>query len=297
MTAMAKNLSISAVIPAYNELGAIADVVKGVREALRSAGDNVEVIVVDDGSTDGTGAAATAAGARVISHPVNRGYGQALRSGIRAAKGDWILMTDADDTYPTREIEKLLNFAPDFDLVIGARTGVHFWGSAWAALLRWIYLAVAGFIVGESIPDANSGLRLVRRAMLLNMGPVECLGFSYSTTMTLSFMQAGRFVKFVPIDFNARVGRSKVRKFRDMLRTLQLMTQILIAYNPLKLFIVLTIGFLVPALGSLALFVEGLGGVWLIAACLMGLAALQCFLFGCLLDALRLHLRTRPSSD
>ncbi len=294
---MVKDLSISAVIPAYNELGAIADVVKSVREALQVGAKNVEIIVVDDGSSDGTGEAAAAAGARVIRHPVNRGYGSALRSGIRAAKGDWILMTDADDTYPAREIAKLLDFAPDFDLVIGARTGVHFWGSAWAALLRWIYLAVAGFIVGESIPDANSGLRLVRRAMLLNMGPVECLGFSYSTTMTLSFMQAGRFVKFVPIEFNARVGQSKVRKMRDMLRTLQLMTEILVAYNPLKLCIMLTLSFIVPTLGSLALFVEGFGGVWLIASALLGLAALQCFLFGCLLDALRLHLRTRPSSE
>jgi glycosyltransferase involved in cell wall biosynthesis len=290
-----KDISVSAVIPAYNEKGAIADVVAGVRDALKRCAKTVEVIVVDDGSVDGTGESAKAAGATVIRHPVNRGYGQALRTGVNAAKGDWVLMTDADGSYPVTEIDKLFDGAPDFDLVIGARTGVHFWGSAWSALLRWIYLAVAGFIVGESIPDANSGLRLVRRSMLMSMGPVECLGFSYSTTMTLSFLQAGRFVKYVPIEFSARVGRSKVRKTRDMLRTLHLMTEVLIVYNPLKLFVVMTAAFLLAAFGFFAMAVVGLGGVWMVAAIIMIPCALACFLTGCLLDALRMHLRTRPS--
>lgn len=288
-----KDLSVTAVLPAYNESGAIAEVVSGVRDALKGCAKTVEVLVVDDGSTDGTGEAARAAGAKVIRHPVNRGYGQALRTGIAAAKGDWILMTDADGSYPTSEIAKLFAHAPDFDLVIGARTGVHFWGSPWAALLRWIYLWVAGFIVGENVPDANSGLRLVRRSMLLSMGPVECLGFSYSTTMTLSFLQAGRFVKYVPIAFTARVGRSKVRKWRDMLRTLHLMTEVLIVYNPLKLFIVLTGGFALLAAGAFFLAVAGGGGAWLVFSAFMILCGLMCFLFGCLLDALRMHLRTR----
>ena len=155
---MVKDLSVSAVIPAYNEKGAIADVVAGVRDALKRCAKTVEVIVVDDGSGDGTGEAAKAAGATVIRHPVNRGYGQALRTGIHAAKHDWVLMTDADGSYPVDETDKLFEHAPDFDLVIGARSGIHFWGSAWAALLRWIYLAVAGFIVGESIPDAKDKL-------------------------------------------------------------------------------------------------------------------------------------------
>jgi len=288
-----KDLSVSAVIPAYNEAGAIAGVVAGVRDALKRCAKTVEVVVVDDGSTDGTGEAARAAGAKVLRHPVNRGYGQALRTGIAAAKGEWVLMTDADGSYPTSEIDKLFDGAPDFDLIVGARTGVHFWGSPWAALLRWIYLAVAGFIVGETVPDANSGLRLVRRSMLLSMGPVECLGFSYSTTMTLSFLQAGRFVKYVPVDYVARVGRSKVRKVRDMLRTLHLMTEVLIVYNPLKLFIVMTAGFALAAALCFALCAAGGGGVFLLAAAFMILCALLCFLCGCLLDALRMHLRTR----
>lgn len=291
---MVKDLSVSAVIPAYNETGAIADVVKGVREALKRCAKTVEVVVVDDGSLDGTGEAARAAGATVVRHPVNRGYGAALRTGVNAAKHDWVLMTDADGSYPCEEIDKLFDGVPDFDLVIGARTGTHFWGSPWSALLRTIYLRVASFIVGEKLPDANSGLRLVRRAALMNMGPVECLGFSYSTTMTLSFLQAGRFVKFVPIAFSARVGRSKVRKVRDMLRTLHLMTEVLIVYNPLKLFVVLAAAFALPAAAALALCVVSGNGVFLLAAMFLTLCALLCFLFGCLLDALRMHLRTRP---
>ena len=286
-----KELSVSAVIPAYNESRAIAAVVASVREALGRVARDAEVVVVDDGSTDGTGEAAKSAGARVLRHPVNRGYGQALRTGIEAARHDWILMIDADGSYPPSQIDRLFEFGPDFDLVIGTRTGVHFWGSPMQALLRWIYLQIAGFIVGEKAPDANSGLRLVRRSLAAQAGPVECLGFSHSTTMTLSFLKAGRFVKFIPIEFHARVGQSKVRKARDILRTLQIMTQILIAYNPLKLFATLFAMFFAAAAVLAGIFVFRGSWAWLVAGGLCALAAVECFLAGCLLDAIRMRAR------
>ena len=284
-----KGLSVSAVIPAFNEGRAIAEVVSGVREALGRVAGEAEVLVVDDGSTDDTGEAAGRAGATVLRHPVNRGYGQALRTGVGAARHDWVLMIDADGSYPTSEIDRLFEGAPECDLVIGTRTGVHFWGSPMAAFLRGVYLGIAGFVVGEKVPDANSGLRLVRRGLAAQSGPVECLGFSYSTTMTLSFLKAGRFVKFIPIEFRARVGQSKVRKVRDILRTLQLMTQILIAYNPLKLFVALCASFAAAAAVMAGVFLCRGGWPWLAAAGLSAMAALECFLAGCLLDAIRMR--------
>lgn len=284
-----RDLSVSVVIPAFNEGRAVGDVVRGISETLPSLVREWELIVVDDGSTDGTAEAARKAGAVVLSHPVNKGYGQALRTGVNAARHEWILMTDADGSYPVSGIKELLPFAPDFDLIIGMREGAHFWGSPTRIFLRWVYLRMASFTVGEPVPDANSGLRMVRRSLAASTGPVECLGFSYSTTMTLSFIKTGRFVKFVPVDFSARVGQSKVRPARDILRTLQLMTLVLIAYNPSKLFTTLA---LFPAAAALAFGIAvacrgGRAGV--LGALLCALGALQCFLAGCLLEALRMR--------
>lgn len=283
-------LTVSVVVPAYDEAEAIGPVVTALRAELDKRGLESEIIVVDDGSTDGTAKAVPAAAARVISHPTNRGYGQALLTGIEAAKHDWILMIDADGSYPPAEMLALLDDAPAFDLVIGAREGAHFWGTPTKALLRWIYLRLASFVVGSRVPDANSGLRLVRKSLVDKQGLVRCLGYSFTTTMTLSFLSQGRLVKFRPIRFEARGGgHSKVKPVRDILRTLQLMTQVMIIHNPLKLFAVVA-----AWIGAAALVLFGL---WLtrdlaVYALLAGLAAfssLFAFSVGCVLDSMRMH--------
>ncbi|MDE2291016.1 MAG: glycosyltransferase family 2 protein, partial [Elusimicrobia bacterium] len=225
--------AVSVVVPSFNEEDGIADVVAGLRRAL--AGREHEILVVDDGSSDATAARAKAAGASVVQHPVNRGYGRALVTGLAAAKHPWVLMIDGDGSYPPEEARVLLDAAEGFDMVVGTRSGKLFWGSPHQALLRWIYLWLAGFVVGEAVPDANSGLRLFRQDAFARSMPFLCLGYSFSTTMTLSFLQSGRFVRWVPIRFAARTGRSKVKPLRDILRTLQVMTQVMVYYNPLKL--------------------------------------------------------------
>jgi glycosyltransferase involved in cell wall biosynthesis len=290
---MAK-ISVSVVVPAYNEELGVSQVVAGLKRFLEPLTSRLEVIVVDDGSTDGTAKAAARAGATVLRHPFNRGYGKALRTGFSAAQHDWILTIDADGSYPPAEAAKLLEHAPACDLIIGTRTGVHFWGSAAQALRRLIYLKLAGFIVGGRVPDANSGLRLVRRSLVVRPGAIECLGYSFSTTMTLSFLNAGHFVMFTPVAFEARRGCSKVKPLRDVLRTLQLMTEVFLFYNPLKFFVTLTAG-----LTAFALFlvIIGLGrdeGIWLIWAGFGAFAAVICFLTGCVLDAMRMHGRRPP---
>ena len=249
-----------------------------------------EIIVVDDGSTDKTYENALAAGVVALRHPLNRGYGRSLMTAFAKAKYDWILMIDADGSYPPEEAEKLFPLAPACDLIVGARQGDSFWGTPMQAWRRRVYLSLAGFVAGEAIPDANSGLRLLRKSAFQRSMPFLCLGYSFTTTMTLSFIQAGRFVAYVPVRFVERTGRSKVKPVRDILRTLQIMMQMMIYYNPLKLAVTVAA---VLAVGSVA--VVAASAVWggfvaaLQSAILMTGLVLVVFFFGCVLDAIRLH--------
>jgi glycosyltransferase involved in cell wall biosynthesis len=278
-------LEVSVVIPAFNEEGGIADVVAGLKTAL--AGTEFEILVVDDGSTDDTARKAEAAGARVLRHPANRGYGRSLLTGFEASRYPWVLMSDADGTYPPEEAGKVLAHAPAFDMIVGAREGAIYWGTPLNYFLRWVYLRMASFVAGERIPDANSGFRLIRKEAFDHSMPILCYGYSLSTTMTLSFLQDGRFVKFVPIAFRERAGHSKVRRLRDIPRTLQVMTQVILYYNPLKFAFMLALfpAFLAAIFLLRFFFGGGFGDLVLCIGCALGF--LGVFLCGCILDALR----------
>ncbi len=226
--------ALSVIIPAYNEANAITKVVNELNAALKPSGWTYEIIVIDDCSKDGTAEIAEKAGARVISHPKNMGYGGALRTGIEHSSHDWIATIDADCSYPPSELPKLFPFADKHDMVVGARQGKQYWGSVFKHPARLIFLAIAQFVVGYRIPDVNSGLRMFRKSIVVEMLPRLCRGFSFSTTLTLSFLSSYRFVHFEPIEYLSRVGSSKVRYFRDTLRTLQLMAETIVYYNPLK---------------------------------------------------------------
>lgn len=289
------DVAVSIVIPAFNEELGIEAVVKDLSSAFKNIGleapGNLEIIVVDDGSADGTAALAEKSGARVVRQPINRGYGRALLTGIDRAKFDWILIIDADGSYSADDAAKLVCDAPQFDMVIGARQGSLFWGSPLKAFLRWIYLFLASFIAGEKIPDANSGLRLIRKSALGQSMPILCYGFSLTTTMTLSFLSSGRFVKFVPVAYLNRKGSSKVRGLRDIPRTLQIMTQVILFYNPLKFFVVLAALPLALGVGFGACAYLGGRPVWTPVAlsCLCFLSSLFVFIAGCLLEGSRIQ--------
>ncbi len=225
---------LSVVVPVYNEEASVASVVEKIDQTLKASGWQYEILIVNDGSTDKTESAARQTNAKVISHPKNMGYGAALRTGILAASYDFVATIDGDLAYPAEEILKLLPYTETFDMVVGARQGSHYWGSLFKYPARLIFLAIASFVVGERIPDVNSGLRIFKKSKVTPMLPRLCAGFSFSTTLTLSFLSSHYFVRFEPIEYSSRLGTSKVRYFRDTLRTLQLILETVVYYNPIK---------------------------------------------------------------
>lgn len=233
---------ISIVIPAYNKEAAVGATVARVRKVLEDAGErDFEVIVVDDGSSDRTGAVAAENGARVLSKLQNLGYGNSLKLGIREAKHDTIVITDADGTYPIEAIPQMLEvYRRGYHMVVGARSGAHYQESPIKAPLRILLRWLVEFTAGRHIPDINSGLRVFSRAEAMPFFDHLCEGFSFTTSITLGYMLKMMFVEYVAIDYHKRVGKTKVKLLRDSLRTLQYIVQAILFYNPLKIFLALS---------------------------------------------------------
>ena len=240
---------ISVVIPALNEAGAVGASVADISSVLVAANlVPFEIIVVDDGSTDQTGKVAAEAGARVVRHPHNVGYGRSLKKGIEVATYDLIAISDADGTYPASAIPELVRlYQQGFDMVVGQRHGAHYRESALKVPLRAILRFLVEWTAGRRFPDINSGLRVFSRAAVMTYFPHLCDTFSFTTSMTLAYMMTNRFVTYSRIDYFERDGRSKVRLFRDSLRTLQYVVEAILYYNPLKIFLLFSLVCLVAA--------------------------------------------------
>jgi len=226
---------LSVVIPAHNEAPRIGAVLEGLAKALAPIPH--EIIVVDDGSTDGTGEVAARYGVTVVRNPYTKGYGGALKTGVRKAKGEWVLFLDADGQHDPGELAPILENADDADMVIGARQGESL-KKAGRPVGRRILHWLAEYLTEREIADLNSGLRVVRRSLVLDNLSLLPNGFSFSTTLTMALMKAGHTVVFVPVKVEAREGSSsRVRIVRDGLRTLLLMIRIITLFNPLKVFL------------------------------------------------------------
>ena len=251
----------SIVIPAYDEELAIGKVVADIRDTLDKEGiTGIEIIVVDDGSTDDTAAEAKAAGAQVIRNKQNIGYGFSLKQGIKAAKHDTIVITDADDTYPVDKIPELVErYKEGFNMVVGARSGPHYRESLIKSPLRYIFKMLVEFTVGRRVEDVNSGLRVFSKSEVTPFFPRLSNKFSFTTSQTLAYMLNMKFVDYVPIDYIKRVGKTKIRLFRDSLGDMQMICSAIIYFNPLKLFIILCAGTGLLGVGA---FLVGLWWRW-----------------------------------
>lgn len=225
---------VSVIIPACDEEESIAGVLAELRGVLEDCGE-YELVVVDDGSTDMTARAASEAGARVMAHASNRGYGAALKTGIRAARYDRIVITDADGTYPASFIPGLLASLEECDMVVGARTG----GQVHIPLVRrpgkWILRTLTQYVTGSSVPDFNSGLRAFRRSLFLQYRHLLPDKFSFTTTITVACLCDGLRVKFLPIDYRPRVGRSKMRAVNFFI-FIGLVLRLSTLFRPLRIF-------------------------------------------------------------
>jgi glycosyltransferase involved in cell wall biosynthesis len=248
---MADAADTSVVIPAFNEAQSIGSVVRGLAAAARWR----EILVVDDGSSDATGEAAAAAGARVVRHPYNKGNGAAVKTGIRHAAGAFIIIADADGQHRPADASRLVARLGDYDLVVGARSGrthANLSRRAGNAALN----AIASYLTEIDIPDLTSGFRAARRDALLEFLHLLPNGFSTPTTTTLAFIKAGYSVRFEPIDAAQREGASKVRLGSDGFKFFLILLKVITIFSPLRLFAPI----------SAAAFAVGAGyGIWTIA--------------------------------
>jgi glycosyltransferase involved in cell wall biosynthesis len=227
---------VSIVIPAFNEQDAIAEEVAGVRRVMDATGRPYEVIVVDDGSSDRTGEIAAQLPVRLFRFPQNRGYGAALKRGIAEAHAPLVVITDADGTYPPEELPRLLAEAGNYDMVVGARTGVDVSVPQLRRPARWFLRTLAGFLAGRAIPDLNSGMRLMRREHVMSYAHILPAGFSFTTTITLALVCNDYRVGYVPINYRQRIGSSKIRPI-DTYHFLILILRAIVLFNPLKVFL------------------------------------------------------------
>lgn len=278
---------ITIIIPAHNEEEGIADVINGIKRL----NTGYEIIVVDDGSTDNTYNLAVETGVEVIRHPYNKGYGAALKTGIRNAESDIVLFMDADGQHKPGDIQKLIQHIGDYDMVVGARTK-----KSKISLLRRpgkkILSITANYLSGMKIPDLNSGFRALKKSVALEFMHILPNTFSFSTTITLALITSGYSVKYVPIEAPERFGTSKIKPFRDGFRFILMIVRTIALFNPLKIFLPI----------SLLLFLSGVS--YLIyevivyvdisdTSLLLIISSLLIFFFGILSDQVSVLIRGR----
>jgi len=231
--------NVTVIIPVYNEEEAIGKVLEELTHVLRTDnGNGNEIIVVDDGSHDGSAEiVANRKGVRLLQHPNNRGYGAALKTGIRHARGDVIVIMDADGTYPSAEVPKLAGHIGDHDMVVGARVGNNVEIPILRRLAKFFLLKLASYLARTKIPDMNSGFRAFKKDVAMNYIHLLPSTFSFTTTITLALLCNDYSVKFHPIDYRERIGESKVNPIRDTANFVSLIVRTVMYFNPLRVFL------------------------------------------------------------
>lgn len=273
--------SISIIIPAYQERQGIGGVVKDVLRVAATLSCDHEIIVVDDGSTDGTGEVARQAGAHVLTHPYNKGYGASLKTGIRFATNRTVIFIDADGQHDSNDIPRLLAERSTYDMVVGARKGTAgspLWRKPGKVFLGWL----ANQLTGRKIPDLNSGYRATDRMLALRFLAIMPDGFSFSTTSTIAAFKGGYLVQYVPIEVARRIGHSTVTA-ADGFRTLMLIIRLVTLFAPLRVFLpVSAVTFLIGLIFTIYGYTTT--GEASIKGLIAFLAAVQFFFFGIMVD-------------
>ncbi len=230
---------ITVVIPVYNEEESIADTIERIQKVSKKIKQDVEIIVVNDASKDNSlQILKKISSIRIVNHPYNLGYGASLKDGIRAATGEWIMITDADGTYPIEDMPKLVEYIPQYDMVVGARTGKEVHIPLLRRPAKWFLGKLANFMAGKKIEDLNSGLRIFNKAKAMEFMKLYPPGFSFTSTITLAFFTNDYTVKYIPINYYQRTGKSTIRPIKDFIGFITLIFKIVIYFRPLKFFLV-----------------------------------------------------------
>lgn len=228
--------AVSVVIPAYNEENAIIPTIERVRQVLGDAKIPFELVVVNDGSKDGTAAAAKSTGAHVVDFPHNGGYGRALKAGIAVTRAPLVAIIDADGTYPPEVLPQMIEMAAYNHMVVGDRGASMKGVPAIRKPAKWILNNLASYLAGHRITDLNSGLRVFRRPELERFLHLLPNAFSFTTTITLCMLASGFNVSYLPIDYGKRVGTSKIKAV-DFFRFVMLVFRLTVYFQPLRIFL------------------------------------------------------------
>ncbi|HAM88376.1 MAG: Glycosyl transferase, group 2 family domain protein [Candidatus Falkowbacteria bacterium GW2011_GWC2_38_22] len=285
---MENKLQISIVIPVYNEELALTKTLEQIKEVMARTGLEHEIIAVNDGSKDKSGEILkNTQGIIALDHIQNKGYGASLKTGIKKSRFDRVLIIDADGTYPINSIPEMLNYAKNYDQVIGARGLIKDGENAIPSerkLAKKFLNRFAGYLVGCNIPDLNSGFRLFRKDVVYKYWELFPDKFSFSSTLTMTFLSHGFETKFFPIEYYKRVGQSSI-KATDFFNFLKLVTKLSLFFKPIKVFTPLSLLLLLFALLMPILFLEGVTQKFLDTTFIVLCAtALQTFFFGLLAE-------------
>jgi glycosyltransferase involved in cell wall biosynthesis len=245
---MASALEISIIIPVFNEAEKLLELVNSIHALeLKSS----EIIVIDDGSTDGSADVAITGGANVIRHPYNIGNGAAIKTGIRAARGRLLVLMDGDGQHKPQDIRRLLTESRDYHMVVGARSkGSRLRFHRYVANV--VYNILASYVTRFKVKDLTSGFRALSRSDALRFIDLLPNTFSYPTTLTLAFLRSGLTVKYVPIQTLYRAGQSKISLMTDGIRFLLIITKIATLFSPFRVFLPVSLFFFLSGLTNYA---------------------------------------------
>jgi glycosyltransferase involved in cell wall biosynthesis len=235
-------VSLSVIIPVFNEEQSIKNTLMVIHEMLMTTSSlyTFEILVIDDGSSDKTAQEITSSGipCQVIRHKFNRGYGASLKTGLRHATCDDIVIIDADGTYPHDRIPEMYAYYREqkLDMLVGSRTGDNVAYPFLKRIPKFFLTKLANYISNTRIPDLNSGLRIFNKEIALQFFNLYPNGFSFTTTITVAMLCKGYEVDFFPINYFPRQGRSKISPIKDTLGFFQLLSAMAVFFNPLKVF-------------------------------------------------------------
>jgi len=242
-------ISVSIIIPVYNEEKAVLRTIEEIQNVLKTENISGEIIAVDDGSTDRSRKIlGKIEGIDVLIHEENRGYGASLKTGIRNANYEDILIIDADGSYPSEHIPELLKEIEKYDMVVGARIGEEVCIPIVRRPAKFALNKIASYLAETKIPDINSGLRVMKKDIINKFIKILPNKFSFTITITLSMLTNNYRVKYIPINYNKRDGKSKIKPIRDTLNFIQLIVHTVMYFNPLKVFFPIATLFFIPGL-------------------------------------------------